>query len=109
MIRRRIAWGAVGGVCLIVSITLIFQLAMLGVGIAGWEGLQDYHQQALGTRVHTYQFELLLLQVVGGIVSALIFHPQGVQGKYLKWVPLFILAFAAFTFSLSWLTALIVR
>jgi len=109
MTRFRLTLGALSVACLVVSIFLLFNLTLLGVGIAGWEGLKDFHQKVMTTRVHAYQFEFVILQVAGGVLAALALRPQYGVSRNLKWSPVFIVMFCLFTVALSWVTAAIVK
>jgi hypothetical protein len=109
MLRFRITVVALSVACLVVSIFLLFNLTMLSVGIAGWEGLRDFHQKVISTRVHAYQLEFAILQVVGGVLAALALRPERGLSRNLKWSPLFIVLFCLFTVALSWATAAIVK
>lgn len=98
---RRLSFTAASLLCLIVSVSLLYNIALLHFAIGSWAFLNIPKSDPRLDR-NLEEIAFLLFQIVGGVSLAVITWPAQNLRRCLKWSPVFIIAFAALTWIAAW-------
>lgn len=97
---RRLSFAAASVLCLLVSMSLLYSVALLHFAAGSWALLQMPSFDPRPAR-NSDEIALMLFQIIGGVSLAISCRPGQSIRRGLKWWPLFIIGFAALTWILA--------
>ena len=98
---RRLSFAAVSFLCLVISVGLLYKIALLHFAIGSWVFLNVPNFDPRLDR-NLEEIALILLQVIGGVSFSIGFWAAQNLRRSLKWSPLFIVGFALLTWVAAW-------
>jgi hypothetical protein len=98
---RRLSFVAVGVLCLVISVSLLYNITLLHFAVGSWAFLNIPKSDPRLDR-NLEEIALVLFQIVGGVSFVIGLWPAQNLRRWLKWSPAFIIGFAALTWVAAW-------